>query len=220
MRPPPRLPRPPEPARALAFRGLADVLEPEGQELTSDGPLASARRPQVDFAFADTVFADELPADEPPPPSGPIYVRDDHGRDSLCVTPLAFPLPPASARLDAATRLRVHMAHLRHALSNARDEMRELWGATAAIVDDARADGTPALPRVVRRVGALWSCFQWSRTDLTRAAMIGLAVFITAAAVGTSTVEPGSTSARGDEVRARRTLDQHTSMARTHRAKR
>jgi hypothetical protein len=196
MRPLPRTaPCPHEFASAGPLPDLAEVLEPDGAELASRHPLATRRRPCVDFAFADTVFADDLQDEEAPPPA-------------------------TLRRLDTATRLRVHAARLRHALWQARDEMRELWGATAVIVDDSCADRARLLPRGVRRFGALWSCFQWSRVDLVRAALIGLAVFITTAALGTSAVDPGSTAARGDEVRARRTLDQHTGSTLMRRTKR
>lgn len=164
-----------------------------------------------DFAFADTVFADELAEDELAPPSGPIYVNDSMG-NAQCVTPLAFRLPDAGEDVDSATRLRVLYAHVRHAIRGAYEEMRELWAGTAEMVDGG-ASGSR-----FDRVLALWSCFQWSRADLTRAAMIGLAVFVTAAAIGASTLDfdaEGTASAKGNvtsgtEVRGGHTLDQHT----------
>jgi hypothetical protein len=168
-----------------------------------------------DFAFADTVFANELADEEGAPPSGPIYVNDPDGH-TQCVTPLAFPLPPAGADVDFATRMRVVHAHVRHAIRRSREEMREIWAGTAEIVEGETAPGTEpsALPYVVRRVLALWSCFQWSRADLTRAAMIGLAVFVAAAAIGATTMDfgesPRASAGASSEVRAGRTLDQHT----------
>jgi hypothetical protein len=169
-----------------------------------------------DFAFADTVFANELPDDEGAPPSGPIYVKEPGGH-TQCVTPLSFPLPPAGADVDFPTRLRVLHAHLRHALRRTREEMREIWAGTAEIVvERERAEGAEPspLPYVVRRVLALWSCFQWSRADLTRAAMIGLAVFVTAAAIGATTMDFGdgihASAGASSGVRSGRTLDQHT----------
>lgn len=188
------------------------------------GPPGSVRTPapvQVgDFAFADTVFAVELPGDEPPP-SGPIYVNDESG-ETQCMTPLAYPLPsrfPPPALLPAArdeaalpTRLRALEAHLRQTVRRSRGEMRELWASTAEMVDGEGAHGLGAssLPLVLRRVVALWSCFQWSRADLTRAALIGLAVFVAAAAFGGVTIHLGEAAAASSEVRAGRTLDQHT----------
>ena len=185
----------------------------------------SARAPapiQIqDFAFADTVVAQEIRDDELPPPSGPIYVSDSLG-NTQCVTPLAFRLPDAGEDVDSATRLRVALAHLRHAVRGALDEMRELWAGTAEMVDGG-ASGSR-----FRRLLALWSCFQWSRTDLTRAAMIGLAVFVTAAAIGATTLDFGvesTASAAGNpssstEVRAGRTLYQHTGKKNVVHAKR
>jgi hypothetical protein len=222
---------------ATSGGGLADVLEPDPDAITSMHRLAPASRRsgslraraaapismrspapvQVqDFAFADTVFANELTDDEGAPPSGPIYVHEPGGH-TQCVTPLSFPLPPAGADVDFPTRLRVLHAHLRHALRRARDEMREIWaGAAEMVVERERAEGAepPALPFVVRRVLALWSCFQWSRADLTRAAMIGLAVFVAAAAIGATTMDFGesarASAGASSEVRSGRTLDQHT----------
>jgi hypothetical protein len=176
-----------------------------------------------DFAFADTVFAKELADDELPPPSGPIYVNDSRG-NTQCVTPLAFRLPDAGEDVDGATRLRVGLAHVRHAIRGSLDEMRELWAGTAEMVDGGASGSRFA------RVLALWSCFQWSRTDLTRAAMIGFAVFITAGAIGATSLDldfdgdaAASTTrsaASGTEVRPGRTLDQHTGKKNVVHAKR
>lgn len=189
-------------------------------------PPVSVRSPAPiqlqDFAFADTVSAKELGDDELAPPSGPIYVNDAMG-NTQCVTPLAFRLPDAAAEVDLATRLRVVLAHLRHAIRGAHEEMLELWAGTAEMVEGG-ASGSR-----FDRVLALWSCFQWSRADLTRAGMIGLAVFITAAAIGSATLDfggesaasaTGSNVASSTGVRPGRTLDQHTGKKVVVRAKR
>jgi hypothetical protein len=212
-----------------SFGGLADVLEPDPDAITSlrlrgSAPPVSVRAPAPiqlhDFAFADTVVAQEIRDDELPPPSGPIYVSDSLG-NTQCVTPLAFRLPDAAADVDLHTRLRVTLAHLRHAMRGSFEEMRELWAGTAQMVDGgASASG-------FHRVLAMWSCFQWSRADLTRAAMIGLAVFVTAGAIGATTLDlgEGTASAAGtdssrSEVRGGRTLDQHTGKKSVVHAKR
>lgn len=175
------------------------------------GRAAPPTRPTHDFAFADTVFANELADDAAPPPSGPIYVRDDDGAHTQCVTPLAFPLPQASGQVDTATRFRVLFAHVRHGLRQSVEEMQELWAGTAEIIAEDEVGVAPrsSLPLPVRRALALWRCFQWSHTDLTRAAMIGGAVFLIAATVGAVTLDR-TDNAGGAEVRAGHTLDQHT----------
>lgn len=196
--------RPPAPYRTMpSLRGNTAA---RGREVRQPAPIQLQ-----DFAFADTVFADELAEDELAPPSGPIYVNDSMG-NAQCVTPLAFRLPDAGENADFATRLRVLHAHVRHAVRGAYEEMRELWAGTAEMVDGG-ASGSR-----FDRVLALWSCFQWSRADLTRAAMIGLAVFVTAGAIGATTLDfdaEDTASARGNatsstEVRGGHTLDQHT----------
>ena len=232
-----------------SFAGLADVLEPDPDAITSmrrlgaatvasrharTGPPSlrggappapiSVRSPAPiqlhDFAFADPVIAQELSEDELPPPSNPIYVSDSMG-NTQCVTPLAFPLPEAAEDVDLSTRLRVVLAHLRHAVRGAFEEMRDLWAGTAEMVDGG-ASGS----RFSRAI-ALWSCFQWSRADLTRAAMIGLAVFVTTATLAATTLELGDDSgagtaaaSRGPGVRGARTLDQHTGKKTVVHAKR
>ena len=205
------------------------MLEPDPDAITSlrrlgNAPPVSVRAPAPiqlqDFAFADTVVAQELREDELPPPSGPIYVSDSLG-NTQCVTPLAFRLPDAAEDVALGTRLRVALAHLRHAMRGSIEEMRELWAGTAQMVDGgANASG-------FHRVLAMWSCFQWSRTDLTRAAIIGLAVFVTAGAIGATTLGlgEGAASAAGPDgsrtgVRAGRTLDQHTGKKSVVHAKR
>lgn len=242
LRPLPCLPSlEPEPDDSVSgsFGGLADVLEPDPEATTSMRrvgvasprypnslrglalPPVSVRAPvQVqDFAFADTVFASEQVDDAEAPTSGPIFFSDDRHAHPQCVTPLAFPLPPPSRDVALPTRLRVLAAHIRHAIRGSRAEMREVWASTAEIVHaQTQSEGELAThPRFVvflRRVLALWSCFQWSRADLTRAAMIGLGVFVVAGAIGATTMDlddrPGSGAATSSEVRVGRTLDQHT----------
>jgi hypothetical protein len=200
-----------------SFGGLADVLEPDADSVTSVRPIPVAPARVQDFAFADTVFADELPDEGAPPPSGPIFARDPMG-NTQCVTPLAFRLPPPGDDVDLPTRLRVLFAHARHAVRASLEEMSGLWAHTDKLVD--RYDVGPK--RHLRRVLALWSFFQWSRADLTRAAMIGVAVFIVAAAIGASTMDFGgdNSAASSAEVRAGRTLDQHTGKKFVWRSKR
>ena len=217
-----------------AFGGLANVLEPDDDEEAAtsvsmrrgrpggpsvrapSAPPVSIRAPvQVqDFAFADTVFASELPEEDDPPPSLPIFFDAVRGSPQ-CATPLAFPLPDAAADVDFATRGRVFLAHVRHGVRAALEEIRELWTGTADIVYGQRAGQLPrasALGFFALRVLALWQCFQWSRADVLRAALIGVAVFVVAGAAFASTVggAEATGSAGGDEVRAPRTLDQHT----------
>jgi hypothetical protein len=229
------------------FGGLADVLEPDsdfddpdavtslrlvGAASIRGGSLRShvaddVRTPPSvpiqDFAFADTVFARELEDDEPPAPSGPIYLHDPLG-NTQCVTPLAFPLPHAGSDADFATRLRVLYAHARHAVRGSAEEMRELWAGTAEIVETVETDygprqEPPSFSLFLRRVVALWSCFQWSRADLTRAAMIGGAVFVIAATIGAVSMDFGEAAASSG-VRGGRTLDQHTGTKNVVHAKR
>lgn len=229
---------------SASFSGLADVLEPDPDAVTSMrhldaasvrslwnlsshtsrvSPPVSVRAPaQIqDFAFADTVFANDLPGDDPPD-SGPIFVNDPMG-NTQCVTPLAFRLPAAfplrssEVAVDFPTRMRVLLAHLRNSTRRSREEMRELWAGTAEMVG---SDGIARPPSFLRRALALWSCFQWSSADLTRAALIGLAVLVTAAAIGAATMDLGGVAAAGPEVRAARTLDQHTGKKIAVRSKR
>lgn len=214
----------PESDDSRPFGGLADVLEPDADEVTSlrQLPAASLRHRVVaaaqvqDFAFADTVYADDELADGPPPPSGPIFIQDPLG-NTQCMTPLAFRLPMPADDVDLPTRLRVLFAHARHAFRRSLDEMSDLWSDTNEMVEPTE----PGTGRHLRRVLAMWSFFHWSRTDVTRAALIGLAVFIAAAAIGATTLDLGGTSAAAsDEVRARRTLDQHTGKNFVARSKR
>ena len=196
----------------MSVRGPISVRAP-----LSARPPVSVRAPiQVqDFAFADTVFSSGDLSDEPPPPSGPIFVNDPSSPHAHCVTPLAFPLPPAAAQVDLSTRMRVLAAHMRHAVRRSREEMSELWAGTAEIV---AATGAPA--SFLQRTLTLWSCFQWSRADLARAAMIGIGVFIVAGTIGATTMDLGGPAAAGSEVRAGRTLEQHTAKKVVIRVKR
>lgn len=247
--PPPFPELEPESHDSGSFGGLADVLEPDpdatsvsmrrlgppssrlgppssrsagyiGGQAVSSPPPVSIRAPvQIqDFAFADTVFANELDNDPESPPSLPISF-DEPSSSTQCVTPLAFPLPDAAKDVDLSTRLRVLSARLRHSQRRAVEEMRELWGDTAAIVDDgASGEGgpktTPSFLFFLRRIVAIWSCFQWSLTDLTRAAIIGSVVFLVAGAIGATvldfTLDVGTGGTRSPEVRAAHTLEQHT----------
>jgi hypothetical protein len=203
-------PRPPTHRRVAPIAELADVLEPDV--------------PQQDFAFADTVIADD---DLIAPPSGPIVYADGRG-DAHYVTPLAFPLPAAAPDTDLATQARVLWARLRHGLRGAHEEIVELWASTEEVVSGERA-ASPAdqLRLVGRRLRALWSCWHWSQTDVLRAAMIGIAVFLAAATFGASTFPSGDTTAEAtataiatsDDVRQPRTLEQHTDLAMPMRVK-
>jgi hypothetical protein len=209
------------------------TLEPDGSDdpttsvsMRRDRPVAppvSIRAPvQVeDFAFADTVIAGDLADHDEPPPSLPIFF-DDARSNPQCVTPLAFPLPDAAADVGFATKRRVFFAHVRHGLLRSREEMRELWQGTADLVEGSGVPRTATFGFFVRRVFALWSFFQWSGADVLRAAMIGGAVFVVAGTLGAVTLRPfeHDGEAAGSEVRAPRTLDQHTSREVTVHAKR
>lgn len=174
--------------------GLADLLEP------------SSSNRGADIAFADTIHVRDLATldvgDEPPPPSGPVVVNDpDEGTQWM--TPFAFPLPTAAAEdVSFSTKLRILAARVRHGVRGSLEELGEVWSQTS----DA--------PSFVERVKALVSFWQWERTDLVRAAIIGGAVFVVVATAGALALEagenrPGAGIASG-EVRAPRTVDQHT----------
>jgi|GEM_PF-2692662 len=241
---------PQQPCGALApedrsgeFGGLADVLEPVepalhrsheahacvAAQLSRTGPSAAldasvvyGRAPaQVqDFAFADTVVARELPADDVAPPSGPIFVNDPVGH-TQCMTPLAFPLPPATDDAEVGTRLRLFVSRTRHGVRRSVEELLELWSQTAEIVVGQHAErvavgaarpNVTAIELFARRLVALFASWQWERADLARAAIIGTAVFVVAAAAGTAVlVAPADAAATATaEVRGPRTLEQHT----------
>ncbi|MDB4947233.1 MAG: hypothetical protein JWP97_6767 [Labilithrix sp.] len=183
------------------YAALADVLAPDD----SDDPTH-------DIAFADTVVADDM--DPPPssrrvapfaPPAVTIVfdaaaVRDD----ARSLTPLAFPLAP-------------------HGIHSAVDEMRELWEQTLAIVSEQRAERGMLVPPsppllFMSRLLALWSCFQWSRGDLTRAAAITAFVLVAAGVTFATTAHASdaadvASAGEAAQVRAARTLEQHTGHA-------
>jgi hypothetical protein len=228
---------------SLRLVGAAGAASIRGGSLRSHvaAPVQSVRSlrsvrtsvplPIQDFAFADTVFARELEDAEAPPPSGGLYYSDSMG-NAQHGTPLPFALPAASDNVDVPTRARIAFAHLRHSVRGSIEEMRELWAGTAEIVADEGANQPAPSPFAffVRRVLALWSCFQWSRADLTRAAMIGGAVFAIAATIGAVTVDFGAdfggsstasgASAASSGVRKAHTLDQHTGLKPAHHTKR
>lgn len=165
---------------------LAELLEPDATPEQSAG----------DMAFAPTIHVREI-LDDAPPPSGPIIAKDSNGQ-TQCVTPLAFPLPPASEDAPVSTRMRVGVSRIRHAFRRSVDELSELWASTG--------EGS-----VLTRARVLWSFWEWDRVDLVRAALIGAAVFVVVATAGASVVVTRSASAAsGEEVRTPRTLDQHT----------
>lgn len=164
-----------------------------------------------DFAFADTVFAREL--EEPAPSSGPIFVNDPIGASSpQLVTPLAFPMPdPQQMQMAAEVDL---AARLKHSVRGTILEMREAWEATAFTTVDASEPPPSPASFFVRRVVAMCSSWQWDRADVVRAAVIGTAVFVVAAAIGAVAVQSSPSAASADaEVRARHTLEQHTGRA-------
>lgn len=178
--------------------GLADFLEPP----------STPRRPvrTHDIAFADTIHVRDLDltatGDELPPASGPVIVHTPE-QGTQCLTPLAFPLPPASQDASLSTKLRILTARVRHAVRGSIEEAQDAWSQTSEA------------PTFVERVKALWSLWQWERTDLVRAAIMGGAVFCVVATIGGVTVASGDeTPALGvtasNEVRTPRTVDQHT----------
>lgn len=180
--------------------GLAEVLEP--------GPgFPVAPLPLHDIAFADTVIAREL-LDEPPPPSRPILVHEPGGQ-TQCVTPLAFPVPEAMADASIETRMRVSM---RRSI----DEMREAWEATAELALP-ELGGKPPSPASIflKRLVAVFSSWEWDTADWTRAVIIGSAVFLVAGTIGVSAMDfgPSAGASSSAEVRAPRTLEQHTGRA-------
>ena len=175
------------------MEGLADRLEPPST------PRAS------DIAFADTIHVRDLDlsatGDELPPASGPIIVNDG----TQFMTPLAFPLPPASEDASLSVKLRVLTARVRHGVRGSIEEAQDAWSQTREA------------PTFLERVKALWCLWEWERSDLVRAAMIGGAVFLLAATLGGVAIAGASdASAQGagvaatGEVRAPRTVDQHT----------
>ncbi|MBX3200975.1 MAG: hypothetical protein KF850_38355 [Labilithrix sp.] len=141
-----------------------------------------------DFAFADTVIAGDL--DEVAPPSG-VLVSDDSGLRLM--TPVAYAPPIVEPNPALATRLRLALARarytwtrVRYGLRVSRDEMNELWSATAEDPRIARADDDPLARAALvgRRMRTFFSFFEWDRADLLRAAWIGLVVFFVVATAG------------------------------------
>lgn len=178
--------------------GLADLLEPP----------STPRRPgrTHDIAFADTIHVRDLDltatGDELPPASGPVLVHTPE-QGTQCLTPLAFPLPPASQDASLSTKLRLLTARVRHGVRGSIEEAQDAWSQTSEA------------PTFIERVKALWSLWQWERTDLVRAAVMGGAVFCVVATIGGVTIASGDDGpalgvSASNEVRAPRTVDQHT----------
>lgn len=149
-----------------------------------------------DFAFADTVIAADL--DEVSPSSG-LLVSDDSGQRLM--TPVAYAPPIVELHPALATRLRLAWARARHTwtrvrygLRASRDEMNELWSATAEDPRIARDDDPLARAALVgRRMRTLFSFFEWDRADLLRAAWIGLVVFFLVATAGALALQSDAT---------------------------
>lgn len=218
---------------ALTFAALADVLEPDPDDeptrasappspMNSQGAVpVSIRAPQQvqDFAFAETVSAREIGEDSNP--STPIFFDDVAAATQHCVTPLAFPLPPAADDVDLRTRLRVGSAHVRHGLRGSIEDMSDLWRGAGEIVEAELMEGfrrppATALGLFLRRVRAAWSCFTWTSSDLARVALIFSGVFlvgVTAVLTTRANNDDATATASSDastEVRAPRTVEQHT----------
>jgi hypothetical protein len=184
--------------------------------------LADVLEPESDPAFADTIHVRGLPPDEPAPPSGPVIVNDPTGGPQL-LTALAFPLPSdrggeVDPKGDTLAMILPPgpLEGIRHAIRSSVDEISELWAGTAEVVSPLPGE-RPRIRAVtlMRRARALWSFWEWDSTDVLRAAMIGIAVFLAAACIGASTFATSTASMTDDarsaaEVRGPRTLDQHT----------
>ena len=182
--------------------GLADLLEPPSTPRRH-------REQKQDIAFADTIHVRDLElgatGDELPPASGPVLVHTPE-QGTQCLTPLAFPLPPASQDASLSTKLRILTARVRHGLRGSIEETQDAWSQTSEA------------PTFIERVKALWSLWQWERTDLVRAGIMGGAVFCVVATIGAVSIASGEdTPALGvsasNEVRTPRTVDQHTGRA-------
>ena len=152
-----------------SVHGLADVLEPSGRG--GESPMTLTRPGRVDFAFADTVHTNELLDDELPPASGPMIVKDSTGHRRM--NPLAF--PPPAPREPREVRDPGVTSRAKSALDESVHEMKELWAST-----DGEDMG------VVDRLRTVWSFWEWDRTDMVRAAIIGIAVFLAVATIGVS----------------------------------
>lgn len=161
-----------------------------------------------DFAFADTVVAldEELPvpsqrppvSQHPPPPSDPQWGGPMNMTRAQPISqhpppydPYApqhgYPVPPPQPGHDPGlvTSVRGAFQRTKYTLDSSRAEMKELWSAT-----DDRTDPTMTVKeddpvvRLARRIKTFWSFFEWDRSDVERAAWIGIAVFAIAAMIG------------------------------------
>ncbi len=219
------MPRPPLPRRddpppsddtTSSFGGLADVLEPDPDAITSmhrmgiaapasrrlhgpasrrGGPPPSLRgdaapisaRAPAHIQLHDFAFADTVFAEE--------LTEDElippsgpiYVSDSNGNTQCVTPL---AFRLPDAGEGVAATTWLRvlaaHMRHAVRGSLDEMRELWAGTAE--MVDGGASGSRFAR-VLALWSCFQWSRADLTRAAMIGLAVFAVAATIGATTID-------------------------------
>jgi hypothetical protein len=124
-------------------------------------------RQTEDLAFADTVVTNVLLEDGTIPPSSGVVVSRRH------VSALAFP-PHPMADPGVVTRVRLSWARIRHDVKQSREDMSELWDATASM----------ERPSFGARLQMLWSFWEWDQADVARGAWIGLAVFLVAAAAG------------------------------------
>lgn len=200
----------PRPSAPHSIRSPNGTLAPVSVR-TAHAPIAPAVQPmQVqDFAFADTVFAKEL--EDEAPSSGPIIVSDPVGSQlgPQCVTPLAFPMPDVQEMAQAADADLA--ARVRHSVRGTLSEMRDAWEATAITTVDASEPPPSPASFFVRRVVAMCASWQWDRADVLRAAVIGVSVFVVAAALGAVAVAtPAAATSTDGEVRGIHTLEQHT----------
>jgi hypothetical protein len=186
---------------------------PHDHSQTHDsGSTRACDRVVEDFAFADTVVCPDL--DEPryfnhsdlDHSASGIVVSDEHQ-----VMSLSYPLPDEASEASyaivngmplmnvpmpmAAPAPATHLTwvdRLAAWMARSREEITLLWNATGSLEhvhDGAGAvvydeDPLRRAATVGRRVRTLWSFFEWDRTDLVRAAWIGLLVFVLAATVG------------------------------------
>jgi hypothetical protein len=178
--------------------GLADFLEP--------------RTPRTgELAFADTIHIDDLDlggtGEDLSPASHPVFVNDP-SQSTQWMTPFAFPLPSSAQEVSFSTKLRVLHSRILHFVRGWVEEANDAWSQT---------QGAASFPE---RVKALWSLWQWERGDLVRAALMGSAVFFVVATLGAIAMASGDEPAAqafgvlpSNEVRAPRTVDQHTGRA-------
>lgn len=202
----------PRPSAPHSVRSPNGTLAPVSVR-TAHAPLPPAPAPmQVqDFAFADTVHARELrDLEESPPSSGPIIVSDPVAQlGPQCVTPLAFPMPDVEEMAQAADADLA--ARVRHSVRGTLAEMRDAWEATAITTIDASEPPPSPASFFARRIVAMCASWQWDRADVFRAAVIGVSVFVVAAALGAVAVAtPSNASSTDGEVRGIHTLEQHT----------